>query len=106
MILPRCGCGALTFEPHAKDCAAIAGNRPPDDEAEKARHDHFESWKLSYAAALAVERASKSSHFDPNPRPLCPDPILGTREGWAWCTDCCGIREPQHTCYRPRAEPE
>lgn len=30
------------------------------------------------------------------PRPLCPDPVLGTRDGWAWCPDCGGIKEPGH----------
>ncbi len=34
--------------------------------------------------------------FDPNPRTLCPDPILGTREGYKFCSSCGGIKEPEH----------
>ncbi len=30
-------------------------------------------------------------------RKLCPDPQLGTREGWQWCGDCGGIQPPGHT---------
>lgn len=39
--------------------------------------------------------------YDPNPMKLCPDPQLGTRDGWTWCSRCAAIREPAHTCYRP-----
>lgn len=34
--------------------------------------------------------------FDPNPRPLCGDPQLGTRDGWDWCPGCGGLKEPGH----------
>ncbi len=36
------------------------------------------------------------SPFDPTPPKLCPDPQLGTRDGWTWCADCCGIQSPGH----------
>jgi len=52
--------------------------------------------------AVEISRIDETrSPFDPDPRPLCPDPILGTREGWKWCARCAGIREPEHVCYRP-----
>ncbi len=39
---------------------------------------------------------SEKSPFDPNPRALHPDPDLGTRDGWAWCSRCGGIKPPGH----------
>ncbi len=36
------------------------------------------------------------SPFDPNPPKSCPDPILGTREGWDFCPDCAAIKPPGH----------
>ncbi len=27
---------------------------------------------------------------------LCPDPVLGDRTGWLWCSGCSAIREPIH----------
>lgn len=39
--------------------------------------------------------------FDPEPRELCPDPQLGTREGWEWCAECAGIQPPGHVCRDP-----
>ncbi len=36
------------------------------------------------------------SPFDPNPPKLCPDPILGTRDGWEFCADCAAIKPPGH----------
>lgn len=68
---PACECG-VELPPGAKESACwLPGGSPPSE-----------------------------SHFDPDPRPLCPDPLLGTREGWAWCASCCAIREPNHRCYR------
>lgn len=36
------------------------------------------------------------SPYDPKPRTLCPDPVLGTREGWKWCPKCGGIQPSNH----------
>ena len=30
------------------------------------------------------------------PRSLTADPILGTRDGWNWCSNCSGIQPPGH----------
>ncbi len=30
------------------------------------------------------------------PSPLCPDPQLGTRDGWKFCDTCAGIKPPEH----------
>lgn len=34
--------------------------------------------------------------YDPSPRALCPDPQLGTRDGWMWCAECGAIQPPGH----------
>jgi hypothetical protein len=34
--------------------------------------------------------------YDPNPRALCPDPQLGTRDGWMWCAECGAVQPPGH----------
>ncbi len=39
---------------------------------------------------------AKDARADP-PRMLCPDPVLGTRDGWAFCGQCGGIKEPGHS---------
>lgn len=36
------------------------------------------------------------SPFDPDPPPLRPDPIDGTRDGWEWCAGCGGVKPPGH----------
>ncbi len=36
---------------------------------------------------------------------LCPDPILGSRDGWAWCSSCGGIQPPGHTHGEPDTRP-
>ncbi len=48
--------------------------------------------KEECAARVFAQR----SFFDPNPRALVPDQILGTREGWNWCPVCQGIKPPEH----------
>lgn len=44
-------------------------------------------------AALELDRARYAALVPPK---LCPDPKDGTREGWAWCAECAGIKEPGH----------
>lgn len=47
--------------------------------------------------ALAADRARYAALVPPK---LCPDPQMGTREGWEWCGRCAAIKEPGHGCYR------
>lgn len=32
---------------------------------------------------------------------LCPDPQLGTREGWGWCGECGALQPPTHVHSSP-----
>lgn len=48
-------------------------------------------------AQRAIAAGRPLDPFDPEPRELCPDQQLGTREGWTWCPTCQGIKEPGHS---------
>jgi hypothetical protein len=49
------------------------------------------------ACDLRVSMAKDRARYAAIPeREMCPDPTLGTREGWAWCADCAAIQPPFH----------
>ncbi len=88
--------------------AAMAGDGPENGVS----RESDSRWKVGeepqaastgdpFPAIEGVVSPLTNSHFDPAPRPLCPDPVLGTREGWAWCDKCASIQPPNHTHYRP-----
>ncbi len=88
-----------------------AGTVRNGDPATAATIDSGEVKNDPVVAALDALRALGSANggalvgeadgpFDANPRPLCPDPVLGTRSGWSWCPSCFSIQAPNHVHYR------
>ncbi len=90
----ECPCGALKvnewgFDPVA-DCI-VCGRPDPR---------RLAPVEPPPAADTTEQGSAAPNHFDANPRPLCPDPVLGTRAGWSWCSLCFSIQAPNHIHYR------
>ncbi len=67
------------------------------------RPQHLGGLECRDGLACAIHMDTQMNHplapvspFDPTPPKLCPDPQLGTRVGYEWCADCCGIQPPGH----------
>ena len=52
------------------------------------RMDVHEHVALAHLRELQREHVALAPLIHPDLK-LCPDPILGTREGWEWCPACC-----------------